>query len=63
MESGKCANTLNGCTRKSTDNNNFLNDIAITGGAQTVISLQRSDSALSGESIASSQLLSVHISL
>ncbi|KAK6109111.1 hypothetical protein QQG55_34710 [Brugia pahangi] len=55
MESGKCANTLNGCTRKSTDNNNFLNDIAITGGAQTVISLQRSDSALSGESIASSQ--------
>uniref|UniRef100_A0A1I8EXQ0 MIF4G domain-containing protein n=1 Tax=Wuchereria bancrofti TaxID=6293 RepID=A0A1I8EXQ0_WUCBA len=59
MESGKCANTLNGCTRKSTDNNNLLNDIAITGGAQAVISLQRSDSALSGESIASSQVMTI----
>ncbi|CAG9540208.1 unnamed protein product [Cercopithifilaria johnstoni] len=54
MESGKCANTLNGCTRKSADGSNLLNDIAVTGGAQA-ISLQRTDSALSNESIASSQ--------
>ncbi|VBB29216.1 unnamed protein product [Acanthocheilonema viteae] len=55
MESGKCANTLNGCTLKSTDDNDLLNDIAVTGGAQAVISLQRTDSALSSESVTSSQ--------
>lgn len=57
MESGKCSNTLNGCTRKSTDSNNLLNDLAVTGGAaQAEISLQRADSALSSESVASSQV-------
>lgn len=56
MESGKCANTLNGCTRNSTDSNNLLIDMAVTGGVQALISLQRTDSALSSESIASSQV-------
>ncbi|EJD75427.1 hypothetical protein LOAG_17421 [Loa loa] len=55
MESGKCANTLNGCTRKSTDGNNLLNDITVTGGVQAMISLQRTDSVLSNESVTSSQ--------
>uniref|UniRef100_A0A2K6VKM1 MIF4G domain-containing protein n=3 Tax=Onchocerca TaxID=6281 RepID=A0A2K6VKM1_ONCVO len=57
MESGKCTNTLNGCTRKSPDNNNLLNDVAVTGGAQSALSLslQRTDSVLSSESVASSQ--------
>ncbi|VDK84314.1 unnamed protein product [Litomosoides sigmodontis] len=54
MESGKCANTLDGCMRKSTDSNNLLKDVA-AAGAQAEISLQRSDSALSNESMASSQ--------